>query len=437
MKVLLIILDGIADRLVEKLDYRTPLETGNTPNLDILSSSGLNGIMYPISPGIAPSTELAHLRILGYPEEAYPGRAYIESLGNNLNINDDDAIIKTSLASVSKEDNLFNIISRKPLCDSEECVAFSQVIRDLLKHDIEYIPSINTDGFLILKSKFSSEITDADPFENNLPVIKVTHLSSAKDLKKAKKTADLVNSIMLDTFKSLSSHPLNKVRENNNLPPINFMLTKWAGSKKRVSSFFEKYSLRGAVIASGILFKGISKYLNVDFFNIETNASPEADFLSRLKKAETLFINKKYNFVLLHTKFPDEASHKKNPELKKDVIEQIDKAFKYLLDQKFILDDESLLIITADHATPCEGPLIHSGEGVPFLLIHKKAGKDRVKNFNENSMREGHLGTLRGKDIMPLILNYTDKIRYIGSRNFPFEYLAKADSERIDPLRPE
>ena len=53
MKVMLILLDGIADRPVKGFGSRTPLEYAGTPNLDRLASMGITGQMDVLSRGIS------------------------------------------------------------------------------------------------------------------------------------------------------------------------------------------------------------------------------------------------------------------------------------------------------------------------------------------------------------------------------------------------
>lgn len=52
MKGVIMIIDGMADRPLEKLSGRTPLEAASTPNMDRIAESGINGIMDPIKPGV-------------------------------------------------------------------------------------------------------------------------------------------------------------------------------------------------------------------------------------------------------------------------------------------------------------------------------------------------------------------------------------------------
>ena len=47
-KVLLVILDGLGDLEIKELNHKTPLEAGNTPNLDYMAKNGKTGLI-PVS----------------------------------------------------------------------------------------------------------------------------------------------------------------------------------------------------------------------------------------------------------------------------------------------------------------------------------------------------------------------------------------------------
>src|SRR3954470_15795869 len=82
LPILLVILDGMADRPHHELGGRTPLEAAHTPVMDALAREGQSGFYYPLGPGRIPSTELAHFRIFGYGDHPFPERACLEALGH-------------------------------------------------------------------------------------------------------------------------------------------------------------------------------------------------------------------------------------------------------------------------------------------------------------------------------------------------------------------
>ena len=79
--IVVVLLDGLADRAHTSLGGRTANEVADTHNLDRLVAGGSNGVLFSLGPGRAPSSELAHWAILGYRPEEFPGRAVFEARG--------------------------------------------------------------------------------------------------------------------------------------------------------------------------------------------------------------------------------------------------------------------------------------------------------------------------------------------------------------------
>lgn len=141
-----------------------------------------------------------------------------------------------------------------------------------------------------------------------------------------------------------------------------------------------------------------------------------ADFRQKLRTAESLFAQG-YEFVHVHSKAPDVAAHHKDPLGKMCALEALDAALGPVVER--VADQAGLLVVvTGDHATPSSGPLIHSGEAVPILLAGgPNVLSDPVTTFHERAVISGGLGHIRGADVMPLLLNATDRVRLYGVRH--------------------
>jgi 2,3-bisphosphoglycerate-independent phosphoglycerate mutase len=467
MKALLVILDGLADRPHKQLDGKTPLQAASTPNMDKLASLGITGTMYPISPGIAPSSDIAHFVLFGYPIEEFPGRGYLEALGEGFEPKEDEVVLRTSFVKVAEEPDHFQIIQRVTEHEEDLCLSLAERIeaQEFNGVKVKFIYTGQRQGLLFLDGDVSPDVTDADPFSSNLSVIMVQPLAETLEPEKAQKTASVLNKFLLQVHERLSGEPLN------------FLVTKWAGRKKILDPFWDRYAMKGASIASDILYKGLAKALALDFcLHQDTEPQPiiptsppptvipgsvpqpviaspapslllragsggawqshscQKDLRERLEKARQL-LKQDYDFIHVHTKVPDKAAHTKNLKLKKEKIEALDGAFSLFLEDPW-WQQNTLIVITTDHATPSQGDLIHSGEAVPLAMIGQTVGADEVNKFDEVSCRQGLLGQIYGQDLMPLILNYTDRIKYLGTRPFPKDHPSKPTPTRIIPLKP-
>jgi 2,3-bisphosphoglycerate-independent phosphoglycerate mutase len=155
----------------------------------------------------------------------------------------------------------------------------------------------------------------------------------------------------------------------------------------------------------------------MDSIKEKDSSDPEKDLRERLRQAHDA---EAYDFIHVHTKMPDEAAHTKDPLHKKEVIEALDRAMAFAV-KKIASDPETLLVVTADHSTPSAGPLIHSGETVPIVMVGRNPRHDTVMAFNEVDCAGGGLGVVRGKEIMYLILNFLDRAKLKGLMDTPVD----------------
>jgi len=80
LKVAVLVPDGAADKPLDELGGRTPLEAAEIINMDRIASEGVCGLARTVPEGTAPGSDVANLSLLGYdPLEHYGGRGPIEA----------------------------------------------------------------------------------------------------------------------------------------------------------------------------------------------------------------------------------------------------------------------------------------------------------------------------------------------------------------------
>ena len=417
MRCILLILDGLGDRGHAVFDGQTPLQQAHTPNLDRLAALGMTGLYHPRLQGMALPSEIAHFLLFGYELSEFPGRGYIEALGENIPLGDGDVALLGRIFSVRRKKDELVLEVEDPQVDPETCLALQGAIQAFHWEgvDITFVPTSGIRGIVILKGDVSPEITDSNPIYEGRPLMEVLPWEEARDRAKARHTAQALNRYLLWGYQQLSRHPLNKERRRRGLAPLNAVGMQRAGQKKPVRPFGEKWGLRALAIASGPIYRGLSLHLGLETRAVKDTDRPEADLRERLKLAHQA---KDYDFIYVHTKAPDEAAHTKNPLIKRDVIAALDRALSFAL-QKMVTDPETLLVITADHATNSAGKMIHSGETVPLLMVGKYTRRDQVAEFQEVSCAQGALGLVRGGELMWLILNFLDRGKLWGLMDSP------------------
>ena len=226
----------------------------------------------------------------------------------------------------------------------------------------------------------------------------------------AKFTSDVLNKFMNKSYDILNNMEENKEREKNGELKANFLLLRGAGVYPKLPKFTEKWGFNKACcIAGGGLYKGIGAFLGMDLIGVPgANAQVDTNIEGKFNAAINAL--KEYDFVFLHIKPTDSLAEDGNYLGKKEFIEKIDQ-YVSILNQ---VDDDTLIVITADHSTACELKA-HSGDAVPILFHAKGIRNDSLGKFSERECAKGSLGIIEGKDVMPNILNVMGKLPLIGA----------------------
>jgi 2,3-bisphosphoglycerate-independent phosphoglycerate mutase len=417
MRCILLILDGLGDRGHVGFDGQTPLMCAPTPNLDRLAALGMTGLYHPWLQGMALPSEIAHFLMFGYEAAEFPGRGYIEALGENIPLSDRDVALLGRIFAVQQKKGELIVEVEDPKVEPAICLELQTAIQTFHWEGVEvaFVPTGGIRGIVIVKGDVSSEITDSNPIYAGRPLMEVLPWETAPNLETARRTAQALNRYTIWCHQQLSGHPLNKARVRQGLPSLNAVGMQRAGRYRTVMPFGDKWGFKSLAIAAGPIYRGLSQYLGLEILPVKDTNRPRADLRERLELA---YKAKNYDFIYVHTKAPDEAAHTKDPLIKRDLIAALDRALGFAL-RKIAPDPDTLLVITADHSTNSAGHMIHSGESVPLLMVGKYPRRDRVVQFDEVSCAQGALGLVRGGELMWLILNFLDRGKLVGLMDSP------------------
>ncbi len=426
LRTVLIILDGLGDEYIPELNG-TPLESvaSEIKNFNKLTESGISGLMYPISPGVPPSSDTAHLTIFGYDlEKDYPGRGVFEALGAGLNLSEGELAFRANFGTVREENGKLIVIDRRAgrISGKDADVLAEDFQKYLSEKGIpaKFIHTLEHRGVLVIKPEegtLSPKITDVDPHEIGEPIFasQPYYGLEGQELENAKRAAKILNTIIVESYKFLSKHPINKEREKKGLPPANVILARGAGLIRKLESFRERWGYKAAFVAAGPLYRGVALSLGMDPIPVEgATGLPNTNIEGKLKGVLEA-LNKGYDFVFLHIKATDNLSHSMKPVEKAEFIKKVDEHLDILFD---VLDD-TVIAITGDHTTSSlRGK--HLGLPVPIVIHAPYGRKDENKYFNESSCNKyGGLKTIYGKDIMPILLDLSNRANELGIRTSP------------------
>ena len=402
--IVVLLLDGLADRAHDSLGGRTALEAGDTPNLDRLCASGSCGVIYAIGPGRAPSSEVAHWSMLGCRPDEFPGRAVFEALGRGQDVSSDHVFAYAALRPAERRDDGWWLTGRPdPERDAAEAERLVEACDGITIDGLTFSLSHVWRGEAVLRISGGADerVTDSDAFfRDRHPVLRPQPI-----VPEAERTARAAEEWTREVMRRLS-------RER-----FNVITLKWWGRPRDVPTFEQRHGLRGTFAAESAFLRGLGRaigltpvenqHVNVELVN------------ERLDAGDT--------FVYVHDKRVDQAGHTKDPNVKRETVELLDASLADLP------TDRAIVCVTGDHATPAFPDVIHSGDPVPFIVSGPGVRADRVRDFGELTCADGIFGHLRGPDMMPVLLNAADRPLFLGSRPTPFDG-ADGYPSILDPL---
>jgi 2,3-bisphosphoglycerate-independent phosphoglycerate mutase len=417
MKIILVLLDGLGDRSYAILGHRTPLQAANTPNLVRLAALGSNGLFHASVCGQCLPSEAAHYFLFGYDLKYFPGRGLLEAVGLELNFEDRDVLSLAHLSEVAEENGIL-VLRHGPEVFHGDKADIEALMDGLTPYETMGVqfklhkkPFIN-DAILVMSGNVSPCISDCDPIIPGRRMARVVALSENANPDRAQRTAKALNAYLAYCHHVLQDHEVNCRRKEQNRPRANFLATQRCGQRIKQESFKNLWGLSAMLIASGPVYGGLAHELGMTFVQTKDGNDPGGDLRERVRMA---LHNTDHDFFHVHTKMPDEAAHTGNPEWKTAVITSLDRGLDELVDAVGTRDD-LLVAVTADHSTASISELIHSGEPVPVVLAGPDVRQDDVQCFDEVQAAKGCLGFLRGRELMLMLLNYSDRSSFFSHR---------------------
>ena len=326
MKKILIIIDGMDDEPSAVLGCRTPREIAFMPGLDFMRNNGRTRMMTTVPYGNTPSSETAILNILGNDvETAFSGRSWLEAIGSGIEVSADDLCLRCNL--IRTEDDVIVSHCGEMLLEEEAKDIIARLNSVFGSESVTFHSGKGYRNMLVIKNCRADVIA--------YPVHELIGCDvSALDMKS--KDPDLKN--LLNSIIRRSREILSKSGKRVN------GIALWAPGRKPAMKFNQ---VQGSVVAGTNLVKGIGKACGMMIIDVAgATGDLNTDYSG---KCEASLAALEYNeFVLLHIEAADEASHLRNPRLKVEILEKIDRNIISPI-LKCGMDLE--VVVQADHAT--------------------------------------------------------------------------------------
>ncbi|MDW0172206.1 MAG: alkaline phosphatase family protein [Nitrososphaeraceae archaeon] len=415
LRVLFVLLDGIGDLPNPQLNGQTPLEAATTPNIDSLARKGKMGQVISVGKGISPQSDIAVFNMLGYNFEGkkYAGRGIVEIVGSDIDFRDGDLALRGNFATL--DDN--KIIDRRAGRDitRQEASNICSFLEQNLKFDdpdvsVKINPTISHRVIIKFRhnKKFlSDKITNTDPAygklngigiaNTNVENMEVQESQPEEDSESSKLSARIVNEFTRKSIVLMKEHPVNLARISNSKKPMNVILLRDAGnSVPHLQPINERFGISTSCLVDMPVEIGIAKIIGMDLFR-----SQKIDDYQQKAKEVAEILNS-YNLVYVHIKGPDEFGHDGDAFGKKSNIESIDENF-FGMFLKYVTR-QHVVVISGDHSTPCVKKS-HTDDPIPLLVSGDGIKGDGSQRFTESWANKGSIGTLKGSEVIPSVLN--------------------------------
>ena len=395
MKYVLVLGDGMADRPIEALGGRTPLEYAKTPMLDELSKASEIGLVATIPEGMNPGSDTANLSVLGYnPRDYYTGRSPLEALSIGVPMKDTDIAIRCNIVTVSEEEGIpyeeQTIIdhSSGEISTEDAAVLLDAVRQELENETFKYYVGTSYRHLLIWDK---GQVVPLTPPHDVLGQTIGQHLPEEQ----------LLQDMMRKSYEILKNHPINQQRKKDGLNPANSCWFWGAGTKPALSSFEEKNRKKGAMISAVDLLKGIAVGSGMD--NIEVKGADgtlHTNYEGKADAAVKALTKDGYDFVYIHVEAPDEMGHQGSAERKIQAIEFLDeRIIKRVKEGLDASGEDYRMLVLPDHPTPI-AVRTHTSEPVPYLLYDSTREKRTNVLYNEKDAESTGIFIEQGHKLM-------------------------------------
>lgn len=412
----------MADHKVESLGGKTLLEVADKPVMNRLAREGRTGRLITVPEGYNPGSEVANTAIMGYDlDKVYEGRGPLEAASIGYEMSNEDFAIRCNI--ITLEDGRFITHNGGNLQTDDAHGLISMLNKELGSDTVKFIPGIQYRHLLVIRNG-NKHIVCAPPHDHPneewrpMLVRPEEGWADRRDVyvdvdgnehvrMTAQETADIINDLILRSQKLLAEHPYNKAKAAAGERQANSIWPWSGGYRPSMETLQKQYPAvtSGSVISAVDLIRGIGHYAGLDIIKVP-GVTGLADTNYEGKAEAAIKAMKEQDFVFVHVEATDEAGHDGDLDLKLKAINFLDhRIIEPIVREAEKMQEQVCIAVLPDHPTPVE-LRIHVNEPVPFLIWHRGIAPDSVTSYDEDSVKQGHYGTLRLQEFMQELMRY-------------------------------
>ena len=391
MKYVIVLGDGMADRPIEELSGKTPLEYARTETMDMLAARSEIGMVHTIPDGMSPGSDTANLSVLGYdPRQYYTGRSPLEALSIGVDMKPTDIALRCNLVTLTEDEDSYEERTIIDHSSDEISTEDAAILLDAVREELEN----DTYKFYVGTSYRHLTIWDKGQVED----LSAPHDHLGQVIKEYLPENMVLREMMRKSYDILVNHPINIERKKKGLHPANSCWFWGAGTRPALTSFKEKTGKDGVMVSAVDLLKGIAVGAGMRNIIVEgANGGLHTNYAGKAQAAVNALCNEGADFVYIHVEAPDEMGHQGSVSRKIEAIEYLDsKVIRTVYEGLKAAGEDFCMLVLPDHPTPIE-IRTHASDPVPYLLYDSTNELDKTWLYNEregeasgNYIAEGH-----------------------------------------------
>lgn len=386
-RIVLLVMDGVGD--CDNDGAGTALQQAQTPNFDALAGRSAIGLHIPVATGITPGSGPGHMSLFGYDPLVYQvGRGALSALGVEFRLEKTDVAARLNFCTIDaggkvtdrRAGRIGDDVNKRVLEKIRKDIKPPAGVRVFFETVAEHRALMVMRG-----DDLDDDIGDTDP-----QVVGVAPLSPTRPPHNKSRTAKIAEEVINQVGKIIADEPA-----------ANMILARGFAKFPDWPTFQERYKLNPAAVAGYPMYRGVARLLGIPVVSEPTTA---ADVCAGAAEAMG-----EHTFVFAHYKYTDKTGEDGDLPGKIARIEEMDAALPALLEA-----DPDVLIITGDHSTP-PSLKAHSWHPVPILMKAPHIRGGGPARFDEIACRTGEIGTITGKELLPLAMAHAGKLEKFGA----------------------
>jgi len=401
MKYAIVIPDGCADEPLEELEGRTPLEAAHTPAMDRVAQLGRVGRSNNVPAHLPAGSDVANLSLFGYnPNRYFTGRAPLEAAAQGIVLGTHDWAIRCNLVTI--ENQIMRDFTAGHISTQEAAqllAALQQRVDSFQEGNWQFVAGVSYRNLLIYRSDGSDV-----PFTRDTRTIPPHDLTdkSVEDAYPRGPGSDLLCRWMELSEQVFAEHPVNQQRRQQGRLPATHVWLWGLGQSPALTSFQERFGVRGAMITAVDLLRGLARLVGWQVIDVPgATGYLDTDYAAKGRFAVAALDTS--DLVCVHIEAPDEASHEGRVDAKIEALEQIDRHIVEPLLEALQGYGRWRILVSPDHPTPIRLKT-HSHGWVPFAVAGDGIQPDATDRYNEKAAEASGWSFPEGWTLMPYFL---------------------------------